>query len=116
VVSTYDTNAWKLGGYAMYATPPARTRVVIFERRGSQKIRIEGDLPDTLVEERLLYGVTRGVLGSLWPPDALAQAYFQARPEMDHLEVEITREMVSASTARIERREFVYKYDRSPVR
>ena len=104
VVAIYDTNAWQLGGFAMYATPPARTRVSIFETRGRPKTRFEGDLPTALVEQRRLYTVRRAILGSLLPPDALAEAYFQARPDVDHIEVVIAREMLSASTARIERR------------
>jgi hypothetical protein len=115
VVAVYDTNAWQLGGFAMYATPPARTRVSIFEKRGGQKTLFEDDLPAALAEQRRLYTIRRGVLGSLLPPDALAEPYFQARPDVDHIEVVITRETLSASTARIERREIVYEYDRRPA-
>ncbi len=114
VVAVYGTNAWRLGGFAMYATPPARTRVSIVEKRGSQKtILLDSALPATLVQQRRLYTVRRGVLGSLLPPDPLARAYFEARPEVDYIEVVITREMLSASTARIERREKIYVYHRS---
>ena len=112
VVAIYDTNAWQLGGFAMYATPPARTRVSVFEGRGDQKTLVESDLPAALVEQRRRYGIRRSVLGSLLPPDALAEAYFRARPEENHVEVVITREMLSASTARIEGRNAVYEYDR----
>ncbi len=115
-VAIYDTNAWKLGGFAMYATPPARTRISIFEKGGGQKVLFEGDLPTALVEQRRLYSIRRSVLGALLPPDALAQAYFQARPNVDHIQVKITRETLSASTARIERREIAYEYDRSSAR
>ena len=117
VVAVYDTNAWRLGGFAMYATPPARTRVSVVEKRGRQEtILSEGALPDTLVEQQRLYGIRRSVLGLLLPPDALAEAYFQAHPHVDHIEVVITREMLSATTARIERRESTYVYDRPPAR
>ncbi len=117
VVAVYGTNAWRLGGFAMYATPPARTRVSMIEKRGSQKtILPDSALPATLVQQRRLYTVRRSVLGSLLPPDALARAYFEARPDVDHIEVVITREMLSASTARIERRERSYVYHRSPAR
>jgi len=96
----------------MYATPPARARISIFEKRGSQKTLLEGDLPAALAEQHRLYRIRRSVLGLLLPPDALVEAYFQARPEVDHIEVVITREMLSASTARMERREITYEYDR----
>ena len=112
VVAIYDTNAWQLGGFAMYATPPARTRVSMFEMRGRQKTRFEGDLPSALDEQQRLYTVRRAILGSLLPPDALAEAYFQARPDVDHVEVVITREMLDVSSALIDRREVVYPYDR----
>jgi hypothetical protein len=54
----------------------------------------------------------RAVLGAPLPPDALAQAYFRERLDVDHIEVEITREMLDASTARIESQQFVYPYER----
>ena len=116
VVAKYATNAWKLGGFAMYATPPARMRTSVFEVRGGQKVLLESGLPTTLLEQRRLYGIRRAVLGSLLAPDALAQAYFQVRPDVDHIEVEITRDMLDAKTARIERRVVVYEYDRPPAR
>jgi len=112
LVMRYDVSPWKLGGFAMYATPPARTRVSIFETRGRPKTRFEGDLPTALAEQRRLYTVRRAILGSLLPPDGLAEAYLQARPDVDHIEVVIQREMLSASTARIERRESRYVYNR----
>ena len=116
-VAIYATNAWQLGGFAMYATPPARTRVSIVERPGIQEtILLESALPAALVEQRRLYRIRRSVLGLLLPPDALAEAYFRARPDVDHIEVVITRDMLSASTARIERREMIYVYDRRPAR
>jgi hypothetical protein len=117
VVAIYATNAWKLGGFAMYATPPARSRVSIVEKPGSQEaIPIEGTVLTALMEQRRLYSVRRGVLGLLLPPDALAEAYFQARPDVDHFEVVITRDMLSARTARMERREMIYEYDRPSAR
>ena len=113
LTAIYDTNAWRLGGFAMYATPPGSTHVSIAEIHGSRKtFRSDDALPDALVKQRRLYSLRRSALGSLLPPDALAEAYFQARPDVDQLEVVITREMLSASTARIERRETVYRYDR----
>ena len=54
----------------------------------------------------------RSVLGLLLPPEALANAYFQARPDVDQIEILITRDLLSASTARIEHREITYPYDR----
>ena len=116
-VAVYNINAWRLGGFAMYATPPARTAVSILERRGSQEtILLESDLPAALAEQRRLYRIRRSVLGLLLPPDALAEAYFRARPDVDHIEVVITRDMLNASTARIERRKSIYLYDRPPAR
>jgi len=116
MVAVYDTNAWRLGGFAMYATPPARTRVAIIEKRGIQEVvPLDSALPATLVRERRLYSIRRGSLGSLLRPDALAEAYFKARPDVDHIEVVIIREMLSASTSRIERRESSYLYDRPPA-
>ena len=113
VVATYDTNAWRLGGFAMYATPPARSRVTIVEQHGSRKlIVLESALPSALVEQQRRYGIRRGVLGLLLPPDALAEAYLLARPDVDHIEVVIARQMLSASTARIEHEESVYAYHR----
>ena len=116
VVASYATNAWQLGGFAMYATPPARTRVSVFEKRGSEKTLFQGGLPSALVEKQRLYGIRRSVLGSLLPPAALADAYFQVLPDVDHIEVVITREMLSAATARIEGRDIIYQYDRRPAR
>jgi hypothetical protein len=115
IVAIYDTNAWRLGGFAMYATPPARTRVSIFEKRGGEKKLLEDNLPAALQAQRRLYVVRRGALGSLLPPDALAEAFFQTLTGVDRIEVVITREILSASTARIERREIVYEYDRPPA-
>ena len=117
VVAIYHTNAWQLGGFAMYATPPARTRISIVEKPGSQEtIPFESALLAVLVEQRRLYSIRRSVLGLLLPPDALAEAYFQARPDVDHIEVVITRDMLGATTAQIERREIIYVYDRRPAR
>jgi hypothetical protein len=111
VVAVYETNAWKLAGFAMYATPPARNRVSIVEKRGGREtILMESALPAALLEQRQLYRLRRSVLGLLLPPDALAEAYFRARPDVGHIEVVITRDMLSASTARMERRETVYAY------
>ena len=116
VVAIYATNAWQLGGFAMYATPPARTAISIVEKHGNrQTIWLEGAQPAALVEQRRRYLTRRAVLGRLLPPDALAEAYFQARPQVDHIDVVIKREMLRASTARIERREDTYVYDR-PLR
>ena len=116
VVTVYGTNAWKLGGFAMYATPPARTRVAIFDKRDPQKNLLAGELPAGLMRQRLLYVIRRGVLGALLPPDELASAFFQSRPGVQHIGVVITREMLSATTARIERREKVYEYVRRSAR
>jgi hypothetical protein len=113
LVAGYDTNAWKLGGFAMYATPPARTGVFIVEKVGSQqKTLADRDLPSWLVQQRRLYSIRRSVLGLLLPPDALAEAYFRARPDVDQIEVVIAREMLSASTALMERQETVYRFGR----
>jgi hypothetical protein len=114
VVAIYDTNAWKLGGFAMYATPPARTGISIVERLGDQQtILSDSHLPAALLEQRQSYSIRRGVLGLLLPPDDLAVAYFRARPDVDQIEVTITREMLSASTARIEGRHSSYLFDRN---
>ena len=113
VVSIYDTNAWRLGGYAMYATPPARTGISIVETRGGRRaIVLDGDLPAALLEQRRSYSVRRSVLGMLASPDDLAAAYFRARPDVDQIEVVIARDMLSASTARIERRRTSHLFDR----
>ena len=62
VVTVYETNAWKLGGFAMYATPPARTGISIVEKPGRQEtILLESDMPSGLVEQRRLYFVRRCV-------------------------------------------------------
>ena len=117
VVAIYDTNAWQLGGFAMYATPPARMSISIVEKLGRREtIWPESAQSAALVEQRRSYRIRRSVLGLLLPPDTLAEAYFQARPEVDHIDVVIVREMLSARTARIERRETSYVYDRSPAR
>ena len=116
VVTAYGANAWKLGGFAMYATPPARTHVAIYRKSDRQKNLLAGELPAALTQQRLLYFVRRGVLGALLPPDELAMSFFQALPGMQHIEVVVTREMLGARTARIERREQVYKYDRRSTR
>jgi hypothetical protein len=113
VVATYDTNAWRLGGFAMYATPPARTRVSIAEKlAGHQMVLAESDLPAALVEQRRNYVIRRSVLGLLLPPDDLAAAYFRARPGVEQIEVVITREMLDVSMARIESRQNRYRFDR----
>jgi hypothetical protein len=113
VVAVYDINAWRLGGFAMYATPPARTGISIIETRGDQQsIVADGDLPAALVKQRVRYSVRRSVLGSLLPPDDLAAAYFRARPTVAEIEVRVTRQILSSSTARIEGRERSYRFDR----
>ncbi len=99
----------------MYATPPARTRVAIYEKRDLQKNLLAGELPAALMQQRLLYVMRRRVLGAMLPPDELASTFFQARPDVLHIYVVITREMLSATTARIERREQFYEYDRRPA-
>jgi hypothetical protein len=113
LTAIYDTNAWRLGGFAMYATPPGSTHVSIAEIHGSRKtFRSHGALPDALVKQRRLYSLRRSALGSLLPPDALAEAYFRARPDVNEIEVMITRRILSASNARIENRETLYVFDR----
>ncbi len=113
IVAIYDTNAWQLGGFAMYATPPARTAIIIVETRdGQQTIVSTSDQPAELLEQRQRFAIRRGVLGRMLPPDALAEAYFDALPEAEHIEVLIRREILSASTARIERNEVIHVYDR----
>ena len=52
------------------------------------------------MEQRRSYSIRRGVLGRLLPLDILAEVYFQARPDVDHIQVVIVSEMLSASTAR----------------
>lgn len=116
VVASYDTNAWRLGGFAMYATPPARTRVSIVENLESHPtIVADSDLPAALLEQKRRYTMRRSVLGSLLPPDDLAAAFLAARPDVDQIEVVITRELLSASTARIERRQSRYRFDRDRI-
>lgn len=112
VVEVYHTNAWQLGGFAMYATPPARTNVAIFEKRSREGTLIKRELSSALAMQRRLYEIRRSILGELLPPDALAEAYFEARPNVRYLEVVITREMLDVSSALIDRREVVYPYDR----
>jgi hypothetical protein len=96
----------------MYATPPARTRISIFEKHEMERNLLEGELPSALVEQRRLSIIRRAILGSLRPPNALADAFFTARPDVHHIDIVITRDTLGASTARIERREVVYAYDR----
>ena len=75
-----------------------------------------GELPAALMQQRRLFVMRRRVLGALQPPDELALTFFQARPDGQHIAVMITREMLSATTARIERREQVYEYVRNSAR
>ena len=115
LAAVYDTNAWRLGGFAMYATPPGATHVSIAEKHGSRStIRSNSALPDALVKERRLYSLRRSAMGSLLPPDALAKAYFRAHPDVAEIEVVITRKILNASSARIENRETLYGFDRRP--
>ena len=114
VVAVYGSSAWRLGGFAMYATPPARTRVSIVEKRGNKQVfRPDSDLPAAVRDLRRRFASRRGVLGSLAPPDSLAAAYLEALPDLDQIEVVIDRDMLNVSTALIERQQTRYRFDRS---
>lgn len=114
VVAAYDINPWRFGGFAMYATPPARLHVAIIERLPEARARIlsEREMSATVLAQQQWFQLRRSSLGSLLSPADLAAAYFAAGPGVDEIEIVIIREMLSAASARIERQEFRYPFQR----
>lgn len=113
LVARYGSSPWKLGAFAMYATPTLPVLIGLFRKEDEQLILIdEHELPahaarvlDRFRRERVALGRLRG------PPDEVADAVLLALPDVDLLVVLEQRIWLDRETARIasEKEHFVYR-------
>lgn len=112
LVSAYDVNPWKLGGFAMYTTATPPVLVVAFEPRGEGGIPLDRRRFPAHVEQSLQrFEARRHVLGNLARPDELAAQLLHSRPDLDRVVVLVQRMVLAPSTARMSARTMHYTYD-----
>lgn len=113
LVVRFETNPWKLAGWAMYVVPQPRVQVDFFDAGGDELEPLA--VAQTLEPQRTAVGrflLRRKHAGNLVRPDALATAVFAVRPEVEHLAVVVTHTVLDPETARLVPKRFGYRYQR----
>lgn len=117
LVRTLELNNWKLGGWAMYATPQSRVLTALFTEveGGYAQIRTE-TLPADVQREQRRFERWRQCLGIITRPDDLGQAALAARPDVENVVVLVQRMYLDPGTALMESTRAEYRYRRDPAR
>ena len=113
LVAAYGVNPWKLGGFAMYATPTPPIQVVAFEATASGLAAIdERQLPDAVRRTLRRFRVERHALGELRSPDDVGLALLDARPDLDRVVIAVQRMLLDPTSARMTSRRQQYVIER----
>jgi hypothetical protein len=114
LVARFEIDPWKLGGFAMYATPSLPVLVAVFApEAGRLALLDESSLPAEARARLDRFRVERVALGRLREPRDAARAILAARPELHGVVVVVQRTTLDPSTARTTASSERFVYDRS---
>jgi hypothetical protein len=110
-VARFQIDLWKLGGFAMYATPTLPVLVAVFAPQAGRLVLLdESSLPAEVRARLDRFCVERAALGRLREPRDAARAILAARPDLHGVVLVVQRTTLDPRTARTraERQRFVY--------
>jgi hypothetical protein len=118
LVARYEIDPWKLGGFAMYATPTLPVLLgVLVEGEGEGAGRLvpldESSLPLAARARLDRFRVERVALGRLREPRDAARAILAARPDLHGLVVLVQRTTLDPRSARTVASTQRFVYDRA---
>jgi hypothetical protein len=102
LVARYGIDPWKLGAFAMYATPNLPVLVVAVGS-GPRGIAVvdEATLPPWVRQRLDRFRVERLALGRLRDPADVGRLLLQARPDLTSVAILVQRSTLDPATARI---------------
>lgn len=117
LVARYGIDPWKLGAFAMYATPnlPVLVAAVGTTAAGTTLID-ESTLPVWVRRDLDRFRVERAALGTLRDPEAIGRALLAARPDVTSVGILIQRSTLDPTTATIRVATPRYVYTRGDSR
>jgi hypothetical protein len=114
LVARFEVDPWKLGGFAMYATPTLPVLVAVFApEAGRLALLDEASLPAGARSDLDRFRVERVALGRLREPRAAARAILAARPDLHGVVLVVQRTALDPRTARTRTSSERFVYDRS---
>lgn len=114
LVAAYDINPWKLGGWAMYATPTPPVLAAIFQPMGKGGIPIPREkLPENVGVALDRFVMERHALGDFRRPDEVAALVLESQGDLDEVVVMVQRMILDPETALMTSRKATYRYDRT---
>jgi hypothetical protein len=113
LVARYHIDPWKLGAFAMYATPnlPVLVAAVGSGPNGAATID-EATLPAWMRERLDRFRVERLALGELRDPEDVGRQLLVARPDLAAVQILVQRSWLDRETALIKVATPRYVYDR----
>ena len=116
LVARFEIDPWKLGGFAMYATPTLPLLVAVFApEAGRLALLDETTLPAEARARLDRFRVERVALGRLREPRDAARAILAARPDLHGVVLVVQRTTLDPRTARTRSTSERFVYDRSVV-
>jgi hypothetical protein len=114
LVARFAIDPWKLGGFAMYATPSLPLLVALQVPRDGQLVLLdESTLPPPTRAALRRFRVERLALGRLRSPDDAARAVLEARPDLPAVVVLVQHTTLDPRSARTRAETERHSYDRS---
>lgn len=114
LVARFEIDPWKLGGFAMYATPTLPVLVAVLTAQAGRLAPVdEASLPRDARARLDRFRVERVALGRFREPRDAARAILAARPELHGVVVVVQRTTLDPSTARTTASSERFVYDRS---
>ena len=114
LVAIWDVNPWKLGAFAMYATPTPPVQVVLLKKGNAGLVPIdERTLPQGVRAVLDRFRIERHALGRLRLPDDVGRATLRASPNLEWLVVAVQRMLLDSDSARMTSRRDEYVYERT---
>jgi hypothetical protein len=103
LVARYGTDPWKLGAFAMYATPNLPVLVAaVGTTAGGTTLIDEATLPVWVRRDLDRFRVERAALGTLRDPGDVGRALLAARPDVTSIGILIQRTTLDPATATIQ--------------
>lgn len=111
VARSFETDPWKLFGWAMYAAPPGRVQVRVdrVDEGGRRPLPLLGEL----ARARDAFARRRASLGRLARADALARRVLDASPELREIVVVVRRWGLDRRSALLVHSDREYRYARA---
>jgi hypothetical protein len=104
LVARYGIDPWKLGAFAMYATPnlPVLVAAVGTTTSGGTIMIDEATLPVWVRRDLDRFRVERAALGTLRDPEDVGRALLAARPDVTSVGILVQRTTLDPATATIQ--------------